>query len=240
MEEWPAALCVSLQRRLDGLDLPHELMSAVTFEARLVFLALVEVLLHETTREIVPNPSRNGVADSTHGIVTEGIRGRVLEAVGRALRAVGQSVEVNMLMKAGSFAVAQEIQNSVLGDNFGALRFDVLNDDDLQQLLGAHESLMEMVTGVHRMNKAGRIGSEGNRAPDSAAFSAQRHVQVLESTEDNLSCLFLHVRGCPALFAGVGVDEDLHRMVARDGASASDEHRDVVTVEDLLRRLDAA
>jgi hypothetical protein len=54
------------------------------------------------------------------------------------------------------------------------------------------------------MSKAGRLGPEGSGAPDSAAFSAQQHVQVVESAKDNLSCLFFPARGCPALFGEAG------------------------------------
>jgi hypothetical protein len=193
MKAWPAALCVSLKGDLDGLGLPQNVASQVTGEARLVFLALVEVLLHETTREVASDPIRHGAAETTRGAVSEATRGRVLQALGRF-------ADVTMLSKDGSFAVVQEIQKCVQGDDFGALRSDVLSDRDVSQTLEAQESLLDMVTGLYLMNKAGRLGPEGRRAPDIAAFSEQQHVQVLESAKDNLSCLFLYLRGCPALF----------------------------------------
>jgi hypothetical protein len=137
-----------------------------------------------------------------------------------------------MLSKDGSFAVVQEIQKCVQGDDFGALRSDVLSDRDVSQTLEAQESLLDMVTGLYLMNKAGRLGPEGSRAPDSAAFSAQQHVRVLESVKDNLSCLFLHVRGCPALFARVR-KANPERMHSDEGAGIQQEYD-----QDLEDRID--
>jgi hypothetical protein len=175
-----------------------------------VFLALVEVLLHETTREVASDPIRHGAAESSRGVVSEATRGRVLQAVGKF-------VDVTMLSKDGSFAVVQEIQECVHGDDFGALRSDVLRDRDVHQLLEAQKSILDMVTGLYLMNKAGRLRPEGGRAPDSSAFSARWHVRVLESAKDNLSCLFLHLRGCPALF-GEPAEEALAQLSVKDGA----------------------
>jgi hypothetical protein len=46
-----------------------------------------------------------------------------------------------MLSKDGSFAVLQEIQKRVHGDDLLALRSDVLKDRDVHQVLQAQESL---------------------------------------------------------------------------------------------------
>jgi ankyrin repeat protein len=192
MKAWPQALCLSLTGNLNRLRVAQHVAAEVTGGARIMFLALVEVLLHDTTRGAIREG--HGAADSTRGVVSEATRGRVL-------RAIGQFVNVRMLLQDCSFAVVQEILKKVHGDDFWALRSDVLNDHDVRETLVAQESLLEMVTGVYCMNKAGRLGPEGSTAPDSAAFSARQHVQVLESAKDNPSCLFLHVRGCPALFA---------------------------------------
>jgi ankyrin repeat protein len=234
MEAWPAALCVSLAFDLRDLGLPQELETAMTREARLMLLALVEVLLHETTREIAVDAIQGGIhSDAPRGVVLDTIRNHIL-------RAVGQRVDddVGRLVLGGSIGLVQEIQKNVRGDSFGALRSDVLYHHDLQQLLEEHEPLLEMVTGVYHMNRAGRLGPEGNVVneseviPDSTAFSAQQHVRVLESVKDNLSCLFLHVRGCPALFARVR-KANPERMHSDEGAGIQQEYD-----QDLEDRID--
>jgi ankyrin repeat protein len=211
MKAWPPALCFSLTGDLNRLGLPQDVAAEVIGGARIMFLALVEVLLHDTTRGTIREG--HGAAESTRGVVSEATRGRVL-------RAIGQFVNVRMLLKDCSFAVVQEILKKVHGDDFWALRSDVLNDHDVRQTLVAQESLLEMVTGVYCMNKAGRLGPEGSTAPDSAAFSARQHVQVLESAKDNPSCLFLHVRGCPALFAQAREGEGIDGLGGDDGAGS--------------------
>jgi ankyrin repeat protein len=182
MESWPAALCFLN-------DLLGEISSTVESEARRMFLSLIEVLLHETTRWIVPGA----------------IRERVREAVSKV-------VDIDCLVERGSFPIVQEIQKTVTGDALGQLRSEILNNDELQQLLQSHESLQDMVTGVYLMNKEGRLGCEGAE-DDPDTFSNGRHICVLEAAKDNLSCLFLHLRQCPTLFA------------SRDGA-LDDEHGD--------------
>jgi hypothetical protein len=69
-----------------------------------------------------------------------------------------------------------------------------------------------MVTGVYRMNKAGRLGPEpaggdgaAARAREAEALSAEQHASVLAAAGGNASCLFLHLRDCcPVLLAGFG------------------------------------
>jgi hypothetical protein len=184
MESWPAALCFSLMGNLN--DLPGAISSTVKSEARRMFLSLIEVLLHETTRWIVP----------------DAIRERVREAV-------GQVVDIDCLLERGSFPVVQEIQKTVTGDALGQLRSEILKNDELQQLLQSHESLQDMVTGVYLMNKEGRLGCEG-ADDDPDTFPTGRHIFILEAAKDNLSCLFLHLRQCPTLFAGrdCGFDDE--------------------------------
>jgi hypothetical protein len=68
--------------------------------------------------------------------------------------------------------------------------------------------LQDFVTGVYRMNMAGRLGPEeagdASRARG-AAVPAERHARILAAAGDNLSSLFLHLRDCSLdLFAGFG------------------------------------
>jgi hypothetical protein len=145
LKAWPAALCVSLLVDLNSLGLPQKVATKMKGEARLMVLALVEVLLQEPT------------GDALLGVASDAIRKHVLHAVGQRLGA-----DIAMLLKNGSFAVVQVIQKKVRGDDFLDLRCAVLNDRELQRLLHAHESLLDRITGVYHMNKAGRLGPAEN------------------------------------------------------------------------------
>jgi ankyrin repeat protein len=219
IDEWAAALFLSLRGTLE--DLPHAIASTVINEARIMFLALIEVVLHETTK----------------GVVSDEIRERVRQILEPLI------VDVDGLLNRGSLAVVRAIQEAVRGHAFSELRSKVLNDDDLLQLLHDNVSLQELITGVYRMNKVGRITEDSHnsdedkpadgydelaeepsaesdgRWPDDDVTagsndhrtlihevgelsrcggdmpnSAERQVRVLEASKGDLSCLFLHLR----------------------------------------------
>jgi ankyrin repeat protein len=178
MEAWPAALIISLVGRLD--DLPEEISPAVRHKAGAMFLALTEVLLHDTTVGAVPGP----------------IRERVREIVRRA---VGHLVDVD---RVGSRIVAGVLYKNVLGDDFRQLRSEILDNNTLQSYLRESEPVLEMTTGLCRMNKAGRRFRRRNHSSRGAAIPTRKHLHILEAAGGNLSCLFVHLREFPALLAG--------------------------------------
>jgi hypothetical protein len=178
MEAWPAALIISLVGRLD--DLPEEISPAVRHKAGAMFLALTEVLLHDTTVGAVPGP----------------IRERVREIVRRA---VGHLVDVD---RVGSRIVAGVLYKNVLGDDFRQLRSEILDNNTLQGYLRETEPIQEMATGLCRMNKAGRRFRRRNQRYREAAIPTRKHLHILEAAGGNLSCLFVHLREFPALLEG--------------------------------------
>jgi hypothetical protein len=172
----PVAFCFS--HELGFAHLPEGIADTASIEAHAVLLALCEVLLHETTSGCVPDL----------------IREHVRQAAGRFLRPHDVS--------GCSSAVARALEQRVRDERGRRqLRSDVLNHEALQNLLGSDEALQEMVTGVYRMNKAGRAarGPEGEAAGDRRAMlSTWRHVRVLGAARGDLSSLFLRLRECPA------------------------------------------
>jgi ankyrin repeat protein len=182
LQAWPIALCVSLTGTLNNV--PEDVALIIKQEARDVFLAMLEVLLHDTTQGVVPEP----------------IRVQVRRLVCRLLPPEAQD--------RGGFVAAQVIRSLVHGQAFQQLRSDVLTTEALGEYLLSHESFQDLITGVYRMNKAGRSdGSNevGDRTVESPApvgrsrgehDSATLHLSVLESAMDDLSCVFLHLRDC--------------------------------------------
>jgi ankyrin repeat protein len=189
LEAWPFALCVSLLGDLSGF-LPDAVAAEVRREADAMLVALIEVLLHDTTLGVVPDP----------------VRAHVRRAVCR-LAPPGTG---------SSLAVVQSVQNPSLPRQ--ELRANVLGSDELQAFLWSHGDVEELVTGVYRMNKEGRLGGseEGEGCP--IALSASQHVRILQATKDNLGCLFLHLRDCPVLFAGAEVATAYTRPTDADAA----------------------
>jgi hypothetical protein len=168
IESWPFALCIRPARKLKGL--PNETKAG----ALDVFLAMTEVLLHDTTR----------------GVVSEPIRGRFRSVIATRTRH-------HKFDQGGS--VAHGIRRIVLEQ----LRKEVLKDETLQTFLLEEESIQEFVIGVYRMNKAGRAGGSGlvwDHAPEDVEVS--RHIRILEAADGNLSSLFLHLRESASLFDG--------------------------------------
>jgi hypothetical protein len=158
------------------------LLPILKAEARAIYLALVEVLLHDTTRGCVPDPVRDHVR-----------------------RESGSLVPPHALDR-GGFAAAQAIRMIVPEHAFHRLRSDVLTNKQVQQFLRSHEPIQDMVTGVYRMNEAGRSG--GSDAFGDSSVDAPRpfdlHLRVLESAGDDLSCVFLHLRDCCGSLFGRG------------------------------------
>jgi hypothetical protein len=177
LEPWPFALCVSLLGDLPGF-LPDAVAAEVRREADAMLVALIEVLLHDTTLGVVPDPVRAHVR-----------------------RAVCRLAPTGTEIRGSSLAVVRSVQNLSLPPQ--ELRANVLGSDELQVFLRSQGDVEELVTGVYRMNKEGRLGGseEGEGCP--IALSASQHVRILQATKDDLSCLFLHLRDCPVLFAGV-------------------------------------
>jgi hypothetical protein len=194
LEAWPIALCVSLTgdltrlhealpgKHLDLKKFREDLQPTLQAEARSMFLALVDVLLHDTTRGCVPDPVRDHV------------------------RHVSGMLVPPHLLDGGGIEATQAIRILVPEHAFHRLRSDVLTNERVQQFLQSHEPIQDMVTGVYRMNKAGRSGGSdafGDAAVD-APRSADLHLRVLESAADDLSCVFLHLRDCCGSLFGRG------------------------------------
>jgi hypothetical protein len=162
--------------------LPGAVAEFVTTEARYMFLALAEMLLHDTTRGVVPDETRE-----------------------RVRRAVRELVDLNEL-KGSSLATVQAVNMQVRGSAFWQLRSDVLNDGSLQEFLRGHDAFQELICGVCRMNKAGRLlrGSEPEESvaaeAATAVLSVGHHARILDSARGDPDCLFLHLRDSPNLF----------------------------------------
>jgi hypothetical protein len=180
MEAWPAALCVSLLGRLT--DLPEEIAPAVRHKAGAMFLALMEVLLHDTTEGVVPGP----------------VRERVRRLVGQA---VGRLVDMD---RVGSRIVASVLYRHVRDHDFHRLRSEILDDEPLQGFLRTNAPVQEMATGLYHMNEAGRLVGRTSEGSPEAVISPRRHARILEAAGGNVSCLFVHLREFAALLAGSG------------------------------------
>jgi hypothetical protein len=180
MEAWPAALCVSLLGRLT--DLPEEIAPAVRHKAGAMFLALMEVLLHDTTETVVPGP----------------VRERVRRLVGQA---VGRLVDMD---RVGSRIVASVLHRHVRDHDFHRLRSEILDDEPLQGFLRANAPVQEMATGLYHMNEAGRLVGRTSEGSPEAVIPPWRHARILEAAGGNVSCIFVHLREFPALLAGSG------------------------------------
>jgi ankyrin repeat protein len=179
VESRPFALCDSLLTGDSTALLPGTIVKLVTTEARYVFLALAEALLHDTTRGAVP----------------DAIRERVRQAVRER---VGQNE-----LKGSALAAVQAVDRQVRGIAFWQLRSDVLNGGSLQEFLRGHDAFQELVCGVYRMNKAGRLlrGSEPEEGmPAESALSDRDHARILNAARGEPDCLFWHLRDSPSLF----------------------------------------
>jgi hypothetical protein len=198
-EAWPAALCFSFTEGMPD-DIPEETARAFAVEAHFMVLALTEVLLHDTTRGVVPDP----------------IRERVLRAVSQIVR----PCETN----GSSLSLVQAIQNRVRGQDRQEFRSAVLNHDALQNFLQGEGDILEMVTSLYRMNRAGRIRDlEEAGAVSGTSSSAGRHVRILSAAGKDLSCLFLHLRDCcDSLVAG---GDDATAPSNSDGCNAFERQR---------------
>jgi hypothetical protein len=241
MEAHPAALCVCLLRddivavddtvypMVEGLSPQQarqqhfrelrrerhvpvwraEVADAVATGARAAFLAAADVLIHETTLGMVPDP----------------IRARVRQILGR-------QVPPDVASNGSSHALLRSVRDRVRGDALWRLRSDVLDDADLQSFLQSSQVFQDLISGVYRMNKAGRLGGLGGQIGGSevdgeaAAAAAgsrgdaavERHARILAAAGDNLSCLFLRVRESPALF---GIHGPSERTAAAAAAAAA-------------------
>jgi hypothetical protein len=202
IEAHPAALCVSLTRDLTSLS--REIAPAVTSEARATFLALVEVLLHETTDGVVPDEIR----DRVRRIATN--------------RFVPPPIDATNLV---AWEIVRILRFRLRGPLLRRVRWDVLGDYALLEFLRTREDVQELVNGVYRMNKVGRDASQAG------VISGERQVRVLQAARGDPSSLFLHLRDCDSLFARVGSEEGratrtmagrtarMFEEIAGDGAS---------------------
>jgi hypothetical protein len=102
---------------------------------------------------------------------------------------------------AGVLADLVEETNTMVSsfDVFSAIRTDVRGEhlsfwerQPLEEFFFDDEAFLEFVNGMYRMNRAGRAAGSG---------SAMQDLRILEAGKDDLSCLFLHLRNCPGLFA---------------------------------------
>jgi hypothetical protein len=144
-----------------------------------MFLALAEALLHDTTSGAVPDEIR--------------VRARL---------AIGEPVGQNEL-KGSALAAVQAVDMQVRGSAFWQLRLDVLNDGSLQEFLHGHDAFQELVCGIYRMNKAGRLlhGCEPEEGiPAESTLSTRDHARILDAARGKPDCLFWHLRDSPSLF----------------------------------------
>jgi hypothetical protein len=179
VEARPFSLCDGLLGGWSGALLPGAVAEFVAAEARCMFLALAEALHHDATREAVPDE----------------IRERARQAIGEQ---VGQSE-----LKGSALAAVRAIDRQVRGSAFWQLRSDVLNDGALQEFLRGNDAFQELVCGVYRMNKAGRLlrGSEPEEGiPAESPLSARDHDRILDAARGEPDCLFWHLRDSPSLF----------------------------------------
>jgi hypothetical protein len=175
-----------------------EVADAVVTGARAAFLAAADVLIHEATRGAVPDP----------------IRARVRQILSR-------HVPPDVAGNGNSLTLVRSVRDRVRGDALWQLRSEVLDDVDLQSFLQSSQVFQDLISGVYRMNKAGRLGGLGGpiggsevdgEAAAAAASSAsdaaaERHARILAAAGDSPSCLFLRVRESPALFGIHGPPE---------------------------------
>jgi hypothetical protein len=177
MEVHPAALCICFgECDVRGSELADMMVPGICA----AFLAAAEVLLHETTRGIVPDP----------------VQARVRQALGR-------HIPPDVMRNGSSLALARSVRECVHGDDLWRLRSRVLDDEALKPFLRSSEDFQDLISGVYRMNRAGRLGgTEGGGAasPDAARGALEQHVRILAAAGDNLSCIFLRLRESPALF----------------------------------------
>jgi hypothetical protein len=180
-EQWPVAACVCYVHDYDG-ELPCELLESnqdssqdikdlIDVETTEVTLALLEVLLLDTTWAFIPS-----------------VQHRIQEAI----RIHAPAVELRGQIH--SYVTSEAIR-SLDPSLLASLRPGILKTDPLQQLLRESGPLCDFVSGVYSMNKAGRSASR----PGTSA-SPVHQVRILETTKDNLDCLFLHLRQSPCLF----------------------------------------
>jgi hypothetical protein len=176
IELWILAVCLS---QFDPVREDYELTS----ESRLMLLALVEILLHDTTKGAVPDPVRDHVRQSV----------------------ISDTSADELTSNRG---VVQAIHELFLGEDLQQLRSLILRFPPLLELL-THPLLsgdalfQNFLVGVYLMNKAGRhhVRSperQDGGGPDTKAY---QHLRVLMAAIDNPSCLFLHLRDCDVLFA---------------------------------------
>jgi hypothetical protein len=139
IDAWPAVLILKEVGKW-AVECPACLKKFVESESHATFLALVEVLLHETTEEAIPVYVRRGV-----------------------LRALGKSVPIRELndenRSSNSLAAIRAIQRHVRGrDRERELRCNVLMENrDLQEFLKGADAIQKLVAGFYRKNKAGRF-----------------------------------------------------------------------------------
>jgi hypothetical protein len=175
VDAWPAVLYLKEIGKW-AKECPEGLREYVGGESHAVFLALVEVLLHETTSDAVPGSIRRSARQALEGFVPTG------EAAGSS-----------------SLAAVRAIQKHVQGqDRQRELRRVVLDNSELQEFLQGAGAIQDLVAGLYRMNKAGRLRVEGS----SGSSKEQRHAVVLQGAIDDPSCLFLHLRECDDILAG--------------------------------------
>jgi hypothetical protein len=189
-----------------------EVANVVAHGARAAFLAAADVLIHETTRGVVPDP----------------ICARVRQMLGR-------HVPPDVIGNGSSLALLRSVRDRVRGDALWRLRSDVLDDTDLQSFLQSSQDFQDLISGVYRMNKVGRLGGlEGPlggsavdggaaaaaAAPSASGASVERHARILAAAGDSLSCLFLRVRESPALFGIHGPPERTAAAAAAAAAAA--------------------
>jgi hypothetical protein len=141
--------------------------------------AVVDVLLHETARDL-GDGAQDHVRDCLRPFLDQSPRG---------------GAGVSLLA-----AVAPASRSR--------LRSRILCNNPLQKLLrkkmAASEPIHEMILGMCRMNRAGRSPRSDSEPADGFVLDNARwckELRILEAAMGNVDCLFVHLRDCPSLFA---------------------------------------
>jgi hypothetical protein len=112
------------------------------------------------------------------------------------VRQVVRSYVPRDVLSRGTLAAVRAIRSCVHENDLDRFHADLL--DGSEEFLASEESVRELVAEVGRMNRAGRL----EVAPDTAS-AGEHHARILSAAGDSLSCVFLHLRDCPAAMSRI-------------------------------------
>jgi hypothetical protein len=143
-------------------------------------LAAVEVLLHETTQDVAPDR----------------IRVRVLRPLVRTSLPTSSPLGRQAAASSPPFA-----RSAILSARTPFGSSDILDDVDLQSFLRSSQDVQDLISGVYRMNRAGRLGGAeggGGAAASAAAAGGERWKGTFASSlprgKTRAACSFAYAR----------------------------------------------